>query len=165
MSFILHFKTSSFSVPQGLEFLGFNCLWNRTLSFNPLVQSHFPPSLFSHTIELTYSKIEFIKLKTMWVINIMHCLLIPGYSIYFFTVYSTSGPHCWAENMDFLHWGEPFNWKMCVILWMLCARGPAQHWIKGPSIKARQELSFSRLWKFLFQEPGQKKCVVLHKCT
>lgn len=79
---------------KGWSFLVFNCLWNGTLSFNPLVQSHFPPSLFSHTIELTYSKIEFIKLKTMWVINIMHCLLIPGYSIYFFTVYSTFGPHC-----------------------------------------------------------------------
>lgn len=66
-----------------LFFFFFNCFWNGRLSFNPLVQSHFPPSLFSHTIELTYSKIEFIKLKTMWVINIMHCLLIPGYSICF----------------------------------------------------------------------------------
>lgn len=67
--------------PQGLPF--FNCFWNGTLSFNPLVQSHFPPSPFSHTIELTYSAVEFIKLKTMWVINIMHCLLILAYSIHF----------------------------------------------------------------------------------
>lgn len=40
--------------------------------------------------------------------------------------------------MDFLHREESLNWKMCVILCMLYAQAPAQHLIKGPSIKSVQ---------------------------